>query len=270
MELNKIYQGDCLELLRELPANSVDLVLTDPPYNIDLQPQRKKTKAILNDSMDELEFISFLYPIAKELDRVLKEDSFAIIFTGWSTSHLFKRIFEPFWEFKSMPVWVKNNFGIGYYTRPQYEPCMLFMKGKPAVLKNPVSDVWRFNKVLKPNHSCEKPLELMKFIVNNFTEEGQTVIDPFLGVGNSLVACKQLGRRYIGFELDEGYFEESSKRLRNTMEQQKLNLLEGNYETKRTTKRDFEKQREDEFATDLSRISEAKVKRKSGIELVNS
>jgi len=216
LEKNKIYCMDCLEGLKQLEDDSVDCIITDPPYNIDLKPQRGLTDAIENDSFSkEIEFSAWFVPIIKELDRVLKPDSFVIMFTGWSTIPLFRSILDSYWDLKSMPVWIKNNFGIGYYTRPQYEPCFLYFKGKPAVLNKAISDVWIFNKVLVPVHSCEKPLDLMKFIVNSFTSKGQTVIDPFSGVGNSLVACKYLERSFIGFELNKDYVEEASKRLKN-------------------------------------------------------
>ena len=215
IEKNKIYCIDCLEGLKQLEDNSVDCIITDPPYNINLKPQRGLTNAIDNDNYNDSDFIAWFEPIIKELDRVLKPDSFIIMFTGWSNIPLFRSILDNYWDLKSMPVWIKNNFGIGYYTRPQYEPCFLYFKGKPAVLDKPVSDVWKFNKVLAPVHSCEKPLNLMKFIVNSFTSKGSLVIDPFIGVGNSMVACKFLEREYIGFEINEGYYEEANKRLLN-------------------------------------------------------
>lgn len=233
MELNKIYTEDCLKGMKRLPDNSVDCVITDPPYNINLHPQRQNTNPILNDSMSELDFISFLYPIAKEMNRVLKPDSFAIVFTGWSTSPLFRQIFEDFWELKSNPVWIKNNFGIGYYTRPQYEPALLFMKGKPPVLENPVSDVWKFDKIQEPVHSCEKPLKLMKFIVESFSKEKDVVLDPFVGVGASMIACKQLGRQFIGFEIEKKYTDIANSRLNDMQYQQKLTLeVFGNEQSK--------------------------------------
>lgn len=269
MELNKIYNEDCFEGLKRLPDECVDFILTDPPYNINLQPQRRNTSSILNDSKGELEFISFLYPIAKEMNRVLKPDSFAVVFTGWSTSPLFRKIFESFWKLKSSPVWVKNNFGIGYYTRPQYEPALLFMKGNPPVLEKAVSDVWKFDRIQEPIHSCEKPLKLMKFIVEAFSKEEDVVLDPFVGVGASMVACKQLGRKYLGYEIEREYCEETLKRLRNTMRQRKLTLLEVQNESKRTVERSDEGQGKDELEGAVRSNTEAEVECESSPECVN-
>ena len=204
---------DCLEGLKQIPDNTVDFILTDPPYNINLVPQRGRTNKIENDNLKDIEFIAWLAPIIKQLDRILKTDSFIITFCGWPTIPLFRQVLDNYWNLKSMPVWIKNNFGIGYYTRPQYEPCMLYFKGVPTILKNPISDVWKFDKLLMPRHSCEKPIKLMRFIINNFSEEGDIIIDPFVGVGSSMLASKQLNRKFIGFELNKEYCDIANMRL---------------------------------------------------------
>lgn len=204
---------DCIEGMKQLSDESVDIVVTDPPYNINLKPQRGLTDSIENDNMSKEEFKKFLNCVFTEVNRVLKPNSFLIIFTGWSTIPLFREVLDEFFELKSMPVWIKNNFGIGYYTRPQYEPAFLYFKGKPEVLDNPISDVWKFNRVLKPVHSCEKPIKLMRFILKSFAKEGQVVLDPFGGVGAVFKSAKELGMNFIGFELEQRYVDIANKKL---------------------------------------------------------
>lgn len=213
-ELNKIYCMDCLEGLKRLPNNSIDLVVTDPPYNINLVPQRGITKSIENDNLTDEDFELFLEDIFKEIKRIMKEDTFIICFTGWSTIPSFRKVLDGLFTLKAMPVWVKNNFGIGYYTRPQYEHCFLYLNGRPKPLKNPISDVWHFDRVLKPVHSCEKPKELIRYIIKSFSNnEKDIVLDPFMGSGTTAVACKQLDRNFIGFELSQEYVDIANKRL---------------------------------------------------------
>ena len=191
----QIFNEDCLKGLKKLPDNCVDLVITDPPYNINLKPRRGLTESIENDNMSEQDFKLFLKDIFTEVKRVLKDDTFLIIFTGWSTIPVFREVLDQLFKLKSMPIWVKNNFGIGYYTRPQYEPAFLYFKGEPKPINKPVSDVWQFNRVLAPIHSCEKPIKLMRFIVETFSrKEGEVVLDPFMGVGALAQACKQSNR----------------------------------------------------------------------------
>lgn len=221
-----IYNMDCLEGLKKLQSNSVDCIITDPPYNINLKPQRGLTDSIENDAFSkDIEFIAWFVPILKELNRVLKDDAFIIMFCGWSTIPLFRQMLDSYWNLKSMPIWVKNNIGIGYYTRPQYEPCLFYMKGNPEPLNKPVSDVWKFNKVLKPTHSCEKPLKLMYFIVKAFSKEEEVILDPFTGLGAVGVACKQLNRKFVGFELCKEYVETSIKRINLTSIEKKLEFF---------------------------------------------
>jgi len=218
MELNKIYNLDCIEFLKSVSTKSVDIIITDPPYNINLKPQRKKTKSIENDNLPKKDFILFLNKVFKEIKRILKDNKFLFIFCGWSTIPEFREVLDKYFKLKSMPIWVKNNFGIGYYTRPQYEPCLFYFKGEPKPLKNPVSDVWKFNKVSKPIHSCEKPISLIKFIIKNFSNKNDIVLDPFMGSGSTAIAAHHLKRQYIGSEINTKYCEIINKRLLNTKE----------------------------------------------------
>jgi DNA modification methylase len=213
MEKNIIHHGDCLEGIKLLPDQSIDCIVTDPPYNINLVPQRRNTLSIENDNMDTVSFEKWLTEIAQNLERVLKKDSFLITFCGWPTIPSFRKVFDSYFTLKSMPIWVKNIWGIGYYTRPQYEPMLLYMKGKPGILENPISDVMRFDRIQAPIHSCEKPIKLIRHIVKAFSKEKDIICDPFIGSGTTALACKQLGRDYIGFEINKSYISIAQKRL---------------------------------------------------------
>jgi len=214
LELNKIYNMDCLEGLKQLEDNSIDCIITDPPYNINLNPPRKKTKSINNDNFSREDFIIQLDLWFKEMDRVLKNNSFLIVFVGWSSIPEFRVVLDKYFILKSMPIWIKNNFGIGYYTRPQYEPMFLYMKGKPNPLKKPISDVMRYNKIPNPVHSCEKPLPLMRYLVKNFSEDDDIILDCFAGSGSTLIASKELGRSFIGFEVNNEYYNICTEKLK--------------------------------------------------------
>lgn len=213
IQINKIHCMDALDGLKQIPDESIDLIITDPPYNINLKPQRGKTKSILNDNLSEKDFSFFLNNIFIEIHRVLKKDAFVFVFVGWSTIPIFRNVLDNKFNLKSMPIWVKNNFGIGYYTRPQYEPILFYIKGKKKKLKKPVSDVFKFKKVHRPIHSCEKPVALIEHILKHFSENNDVVLDPFMGSGTTAVACKKNGRNYIGFELEQKYVDIANKRL---------------------------------------------------------
>lgn len=217
LEINKVHCWDCLELMKQIPDKSVDLVLTDPPYNINLQPQRWKTEAIQNDNMDSAEFEGFLDKYFKECERILKDDSFLITFLWWSTIPEFRKILDKYLTLKSMPIRVKNNFGIWYYTRPQYEPMLLYLKWKPKVLENPISDVIKADKVLAPIHSCEKPTALYRKLIHTFLRGGGWIVfDWFWWSWGVFVASKELNCDFIWIEIEQKYVDMANQRLNQT------------------------------------------------------
>jgi hypothetical protein len=103
-----------------------------------------------------------------------------------------------------MPIWVKNNFGIGYYTRPKYEPFFLCLNGDPKKPKSAPADVFEFNKVSKTIHSCEKPVDMIESICSIFNDDG-SIYEPFGGSGSTLIACEKLNRSSYLMELDPKY-----------------------------------------------------------------
>lgn len=224
LETNKIYNMDCLEGLRQMEDESVDLVLTDPPYNINVVSQRGTNKSLENDNLNQYAFKSLLFELSKEMKRVLKKDTFIVCFCGWSTSHIFREVMDEFFTLKSMPIWVKNNWGLGYYTRPQYEPALLYLNGTPKPLEKPISDVWQFKRLNNPIHIAQKPEDLIQHIARSFSKEGDLVLNPFMGSGTTAVAFQQLNRRFIGFEISKEYCDIANKRLSQKVLSEVLNV----------------------------------------------
>lgn len=218
---------DCLEGLKLLPDKSVDIILTDPPYNIGFKPPRKlkpsggggyARNGIANDNMSECEFTDWLDKVCFQLNRVLKDDSYIFMFSGWSTIYQFQPILMKYWQIKSLHIWEKDNFGIGYYSRPQYEPFFMCLKGTPQKPSKAPSDIWRFKKVYKSKanpvvHSCQKPTELLETILKTYSEDSEVVLDPFMGSGSTAVASLKLGKSFVGFELIPEFIEIANKRL---------------------------------------------------------
>lgn len=123
-------------------------------------------------------------------------------------------------QIKSMPIWVKNNFGIGYYTRPQYEPMYLAIKGNPPPPDTAISDVLNYPRVVKQVHTCEKPIPLLQRLISTFSREGDVIFDGFAGGGGTTaIAARKLRRKYICFELDKNYFDIATSRIENEFAQ---------------------------------------------------
>ena len=204
-----MIQGDCLEVMKGVDSNSIDSIVTDPPYGIDFKPQRGNTLAIQNDGLSDAQQLWQLF--VPEFYRVLKNNTASLIFAGKMEGWAVELLKEHF-IVKDAICWYKNMWGIGRYLRPQWEIAWYVHKGVPPTLGDKAgSNVWEVARLQKPIHSCQKPVELMERAI--LLCNGDLILDPFAGSGSTLVAAKKLGRNFIGIELDEGYVEIARKRL---------------------------------------------------------
>lgn len=201
-----LYLGDCLEIMPTL--GKVDAVVTDPPYGISLVPARGLTSSIQGDGREEAK--KLWAAMLNLLPSMLKEDTAHVFWTGWSEVWT-KDALASVFTVKNCIVWVKNQFGIGYYMRPQHEFAWYCHFGKPPIPDAVGSNVWNVNNILAPIHSCEKPVKLLSRCLN--LVGGSTVFDPFMGSGPTGVACVELGRKFIGIEIDENYFDIACQRI---------------------------------------------------------
>lgn len=234
--VNKIIQGDCLEVMKNIPNNSVDLICIDPPYMTTKENWDKK------EAINE--------ELSKELYRIAKDSCSLYCWCGiGEKSQSLIRwfpIFHKDWYFKDLITWKKSR-GIGMrkgwlYTR---EECMWFVKDNKKFiwnkenqydltdkrlfsLPNNKSDYKRWTNVwtdikelagsMKSNpfqHFTSKPHELIERIIKVHTKQNDIVLDCFMGSGTTAVACKQLGRNFIGIELEQSYINISNERLKN-------------------------------------------------------
>lgn len=205
--INTIQNVDCMEGFKLLPSNSIDVILTDPPYGL-------SKKGISNDENLNLYYLSI-----KEADRVLKDDSFFITF--FSTKFLplaFKN--NPFEYCWNIVLYCPNgrvNSPIGF---TKYMSCLVFKKGNPKISKrNKDIFIDTPGRMVEPdegfiNHPTPKPKTFIKELITMFSREGDLILDPFMGSGSTAVACKQTGRSFIGFEIDKCYYDLSIERLK--------------------------------------------------------
>ena len=210
----KIYNGDCLEVMDKLISEGVkvDAIITDPPYGIDLTPQRaggkfKNTK-VINDR--NIEIISLFLEKAKELtDRIY-------MFVSWKQLGNIQPIFENNFNYKNCIVWDKMWFGMGGNWRPNHEFIMYGIskdkKDSGTIPSNSKENILRYRRVSpqKLKHSCEKPVKLLEEIIE---QNGELILDPFMGSGSTGVACKNTNRNFIGIELDETYYNIAKERI---------------------------------------------------------
>ncbi len=211
---HRLMCGDStsVDAVETLVANEkIDVLFTDPPYGINFKPQRGTHGTILNDNLNDKEFDDFLDSVFGAALTVMKPDTYAFVWTGWSKIGAFERSLQKFFKIQAMHVWVKNNFGIGYYSRPKHEPFYLCLNGKPIYPNTAPADVWEYARVNKTIHSCEKPVGLIQNIIDSY-HKNSLVLDLFGGSGSTLIACEKTGRSCRMMELDPKYCDVIVKR----------------------------------------------------------
>jgi DNA modification methylase len=216
LELNKIYCIDALEGLKQLEDNSIDLVVTDPPYNIG--------KDFKNENLSEIEYIKFLSPILDELARVIKPKHSVIIFfdNGKNLPLFWKCLFNSKLVFQKGCTMYKPNDCSMPHNRILRTSEVFYVLSKTPELchsgEKYIHDCLIMNHGSKEDfyHPSVKDLKTIKEIVLSHSCIGETVLDPFSGSGTTLVACKKLERDFIGFEISAEYCEIANKRLSST------------------------------------------------------
>lgn len=215
----KLMQGDCLELMKEIPDGSVDIVLTDPPYLIDYSRHDKKSrfnKKIANDRQDNKRMIEDYF---SECYRIMKTDTAIYCFCNYKKIDIFKQSLEKAgFNLKNIIVWDKERQGMGDLKTTfgySHELILFASKGQPKIRGKRISDVWKFKRVPSAEqvHQNQKPLALLEQALEKSTDAGAVVFDGFMGSGSTGVACVNTSRDFIGIELDENYFDIAKKRI---------------------------------------------------------
>lgn len=215
----EIINADCLEYMKTLPDKSFDLVLTDPPYGMNKGDWDKKA----------------FYEIGKECFRVMKDNAAIYMFCGDNSYIEARQEIEKYFNFQRTIIWEKENiYGGGDYLLA-HEYILYAKKGNPTFnnIGRPATrsgmkygdrakekSVWKskgFNNAcheyLEARHPTQKPLQILHKIILNSSKESDTILDPFMGSGTTLVACKQLNRNGVGIEISPDYCEIARKRL---------------------------------------------------------
>jgi DNA modification methylase len=208
--VNTIINADCLHAMPQLPARSIDFILTDPPYIT--RYKSRDGRQVPNDDND-----AWLKPAFAEAYRVLRNDRFCVSFYGWPHADRFLSAYRGAgFRVVGHFAFPKRYTSTTKYLRYQHECAYLLAKGFPKEPSDTIGDVidWTYsgNKL----HPTQKPLSVLMPIIETFSAPGGTVLDPFAGSGSTLLAAKTLGRNYIGIELDAGYHAVASRRLTAT------------------------------------------------------
>jgi site-specific DNA-methyltransferase (adenine-specific) len=214
--LGQVICGDCITVMQEMPSESVDLVVTDPPYLVNYRPRDGRRCA--NDDNDY-----WLKPAFREIYRVLKPDRFCATFYGWPWIDRFMAAWR---ESGLRPVshltWVKEHSSREGYTAGHHEVGYLLAKGRPPRPATPLSDVLSWEYTCNKHHPNEKPVIAIRPPVESFSEPGGVVLDPFAGSGTTGVAARALGRQFVLIEKEERYWRAARQRLIDSFRQSRM------------------------------------------------
>jgi len=248
--MNSIIHGDCIELFKSIPDNSIDVTFADPPFNL------KKGYNSYKDRLAIEQYLEWCQLWMLEMVRVTKPSGSIFVHNipKWlihyaaflNTNATFKHWIA--WDAPTAPMGKSlqpNHYGILYYAKDKptfYElryphkrarktNVLLKDYGGKKHLVHPfgplVSDVWSDIHRLKHNkyrdeHPCQLPVHLLERIILMASDEGDIILDPFTGTGTTLIAAKRLGRNYIGFELDHHYVQIANNKLSQEQPNSKL------------------------------------------------
>jgi len=206
--LDRVTRADCIDIMAHMPAQSIDFVLTDPPYLVNYRD--RSGRRIINDDND-----AWVKPAFAQIHRVLKPDTLCVSFYSWDKVDLFMAAwravgFRPVGNIAFRKPYASST----RYLARCHEAAYLLAKGFPPFPDRPPPDVIDWHYSGNRLHPTQKPVSILKPLIAAFTKPGDIVLDSFAGAGYTLVAAHELGRRFIGIELDQQHHRTASARLR--------------------------------------------------------
>lgn len=226
-----VVNGDCLDYLGQIPDNSIDLILTDPPYNIAQYSTGNINlpgRSVLNNDLAEWDQIPIdPFDLLPDFKRIIKPDGNIFVFTSYNLIGKWHEAFDREFDTFQLFIWHKTNpapkiFKNGFLNSCEMIACM-WNKGHKWNFSNQ-RDMHNFfespicmkpERLSEPKHPSQKPVRLLEHIVSIASNENDIVFDPFMGVGSTGVAALRNKRRFIGIEIEKNYFDAAEMRIRD-------------------------------------------------------
>ena len=183
-------------------------------YKSNRRIKQEKFDYIMNDINSEEMIIKYI----EECFRILKDNTAIYLFCSWHHIDFFKQEFEKYFKLKNLIVWNKNNHGSGDLKgayAPKHELILYGHKGRSLFREKRIPDVIDFPKVPSKQllHPTEKPVGLLELFIKNSSDKDNIIFDGFMGSASTVIACLNTGRQYIGFELDNKYYNIANERV---------------------------------------------------------
>lgn len=218
LELNKIYNTDCLEFMRSMPDSCVDLVVTDPPYEIHTKGGGLGRRPVYeNGALGKISQGFDAEATLEQIARICKKINIFIFCSTKQKPRIMNWGYERGCNIAEL-AWYKPN--AAPFTNNTFKSDLeniIYIREKGVKIKG-ISKLFTHNcGKSKYGHPTEKPLEIIEKLILTASNEGDLIFDPFMGSGTTAVACKELNRNFIGCEIEAKYCEIAEKRLRKTI-----------------------------------------------------
>jgi len=224
--IGKVIQGDCLDVMRDIPDKSIDLILTDPPYGINVINGGKSFGSIGGGKpfgsigggnlVDVKKYAPIINDDIKvDLTEIFRISKNQVIFGG---NYFDLPISKGWivWDKKCKNNWA-DNFSDGELAWTSFDrPLKIYRHLWMGLIQE--------GKTENKYHPTQKPLQLIEYIVREYSKETDLILDPFLGSGTTAVACERLNRRWIGIEIEPSYVKTARERIKQEQDQIKLNI----------------------------------------------
>lgn len=235
VKLNTIECSNNIDYLKKIPEDFVDLVIIDPPYNVSQKSDIRYKDINIIKNFGDWDFGFDPKPVLKELKRILKPNGQIYVFCATKQIPEYMEIFEKEWFFRNMLVWSKTNPAprlsktnfvfaneyILYAINEKIKPSLAtFHFSKQSEMKNIfiTSALQGKERVRekdgRASHPTQKPLSILKKLIEISSNKGDVVLDCFMGSGSTAVACKEIGRHFIGCEINEEYVKIAKERIK--------------------------------------------------------
>ena len=217
----RLYQGDCLVEMDKMITDGVmvDSIITDPPYGMSFQSYRRKEKY---DAIENDKDLSWLDDFVEKAYMVANDNTAHYVFCSFHNIDIFKQAFEKKFKIKNILVWEKNNTSMGDLKgdfAPKIEFILFMHKGRRLINGRRDPNIFKFARTGNKFHPTEKPVDMMEYLIEKFTDVGDIVFDPFMGSGTTGVASVNKSREFIGIELDSVHYQTANMRINDALSQ---------------------------------------------------
>ena len=227
----RLLLGDCLEILPTL--GKVDAVVTDPPFSSGsrtdagkgvrggmLRGAKWQDDWFSHDNMATHGFLTLMRMLGRAILDKCENGARSHWFIDWRMyPNLYGALESSGWLVKNLIVWDKKHFGMGSNYRNQHELIIYAEKGGASFPTHSTGNVISCSRIDGENHPTEKPVDLIRQLIEASTIKGEIVFDPFMGSGTTAIACMKTGREFVGVEINESFFEIACKRIREAYAQ---------------------------------------------------